>query len=124
MNEPTDIQTIMQDGKPAIGAIPFDEYLRLFPKAPRFPQGDAIPHEVVGLTVKKGYTLVRAWREYLRLTQAEIAERRGNRDVALIPGFAHVQFSFDIGAYKAYIRRTTKGGQPHVKGKNEHYDGS
>jgi predicted transcriptional regulator len=41
------------------------------------PQGDAIPHEVVGLTVKKGYTLVRAWREYLRLTQAEVAERMG-----------------------------------------------
>jgi hypothetical protein len=70
MNEPTDIQTIMQDGKPAFVVIRFDEYVRLFPKAPRIPQGDAIPHEVVGLTVKKGYTLVRAWREYLRLTFA------------------------------------------------------
>ena len=59
MNEPTDIQTIMQDGKPAFVVIPFGEYVRLFPKAPRVPQGDAIPHEVVGLTVKKGYTLVR-----------------------------------------------------------------
>jgi len=64
-------------------------YVRLFPKAPRVPQKDAIPHEVVGLTVKKGYTLVRAWREYLRLTQAEVAERMGDRDFALIPGFAH-----------------------------------
>ena len=62
---------------------------RLFPKASRVPQGDAIPHEVVGLTVKKGYTLVRAWQEYLMLTQAEVAERRGDRDFALIPGFAH-----------------------------------
>ena len=88
MNEPTDIQTIMQDGKPAFVVIPFEEYVRLFPKAPRVPQGDAIPHEVVGLTVMKGYTLVRAWREYLSLKQAEVAERRGDRDFALIPGFA------------------------------------
>lgn len=67
MNEPTNVQTIMQDGKPAFVVIPFDEYVRLFPKTPRVPEGDAIPHEVVGLTIKKRYTLVRAWREYLGL---------------------------------------------------------
>ena len=39
------------------------------------PEGDAIPHEVVGLTIKKGNTIVHAWREYLRLTQTEVAER-------------------------------------------------
>src|SRR4030042_4177957 len=84
MNKPTDIQTLMQDGKPAFVVIPFDEYVRLFPKAPRrVPQGDAIPHEVVGLTVKKGYTLVRAWREYLRLTQAEVARTMGISPAAL-----------------------------------------
>ncbi len=77
MNEPTNIQTIMQDGKPAFVVIPFDEYMRLFPKTPRVPEGDAIPHEVVGLTIKKGYTLVRAWREYLGLTQKEVAKRMG-----------------------------------------------
>ena len=38
---------------------------------------------MVGLTVKKGYTLVRAWREYLRLTQVEIAERMGISKAAL-----------------------------------------
>jgi hypothetical protein len=47
----------MQDGKPAFVVIRFDEYVRLFPKAPRIPQGDIIPHEVVGLTVKKGLPL-------------------------------------------------------------------
>ena len=83
MNEPTDIQTIMQDGKPAFVVIPFDDYVRLFPKAPRVPEGDAIPHEVVGLTIKKRYTLVRAWREYLGLTQKEVAKRMGITQVAL-----------------------------------------
>ena len=60
MNEPTDIQTIMQDGKPAFVVIPYDEYVRMFPKTARVPAGDAIPHEVVGLTIKKRYTLARA----------------------------------------------------------------
>ena len=83
MNEPTNIQTIMQDGKPAFVVIPFDEYIRLFPETPRVPEGDAIPHEVVGLTIKKGYTLVRAWREYLGLTQKEVAKRIGITQAAL-----------------------------------------
>ena len=47
------------------------------------PEGDAIPHEVVGLTIKKGYTLVRAWREYLGLTQKEVAKRMGITQAAL-----------------------------------------
>jgi DNA-binding XRE family transcriptional regulator len=83
MNEPTNIQTIMQDGKPAFVVIPFDEYVRLFSKAPRIPEGDSIPHEVVGMTIKKGYTLVRAWREYLGLTQTEVARRMGITQAAL-----------------------------------------
>jgi len=83
MNEPTNIQTIMQDGKPAFVVIPYDEYVQLFPKAPRIPTGDAIPHEVVGMTIKKGYTLVRAWREYLGLTQTEVARRMGITQAAL-----------------------------------------
>ena len=43
MNEPTNIQTIMQDGKPAFVVIPFDEYVRLFPKTPRVPEGTPSP---------------------------------------------------------------------------------
>jgi DNA-binding XRE family transcriptional regulator len=73
----------MQDGKPAFVVIPFDEYVRLFPQAPRVPECDAIPHEVVGLTIKKGYTLARAWREYLELTQKEVARRMGITQAAL-----------------------------------------
>ena len=83
MNESTNIQTIMQDGKPAFVVIPFDEYVRMFPKTARVPEGDAIPHEVVGLTIKKGYTLARAWREYLGLTQKEVAGRIGITQAAL-----------------------------------------
>jgi transcriptional regulator with XRE-family HTH domain len=48
------------------------------------PSEDAtIPHEVVGLVVKKGMNLVKAWRTYLSLTQAEVAEKAGISQAAL-----------------------------------------
>jgi hypothetical protein len=51
------------------------EAAQIRPKTPRIPEGDYVPHEVVGLHVQDGIPLVRAWREYLGLTQAEVAER-------------------------------------------------
>ncbi|HIJ91138.1 MAG: helix-turn-helix domain-containing protein [Desulfobulbaceae bacterium] len=52
-------------------------------KTPRIPEGDYVPHEVVGLHVQDGILLARAWREYLGLTQAEVAERAGITQAAL-----------------------------------------
>lgn len=70
MNAPTNIQIINgPDGKPAFVVIPYDEYQKSRSEG-------AIPHEVVSATVD-GATPVRAWREHLRLTQAEVAERLG-----------------------------------------------
>jgi DNA-binding XRE family transcriptional regulator len=83
MNAPNKIQTIMQDGKPAFVVIPFDEYVRLFPEASFIPEGNPIPPEVVGLTIKKRYPLVRAWREYKKLTQTDVAARMGITQAAL-----------------------------------------
>jgi predicted transcriptional regulator len=39
-------------------------------------ENDFIPHDVVGATID-GATPIRAWRAYLRLTQAEVAARLG-----------------------------------------------
>jgi len=83
MNEPTDIQIITQNGHPAFVVIPYDDYIKIFPDKPWVPEGNFIPHEVVGLTIKKGFTLVRAWREYLGLTQKEVAEKMGITQSAL-----------------------------------------
>jgi len=70
MNAPTNIQIINgPDGKPAFVVIPYDEYKKSRAEG-------TIPHEVVSATVD-GATPVRAWREHLRLTQAEVAERLG-----------------------------------------------
>lgn len=72
MNAPTKIQMINgPDGKPAFVVLPYDEYVRLYET-----EKDLIPHEVVSATVD-GATPVRAWREYLKLTQAEVAGRLG-----------------------------------------------
>lgn len=83
MSEPTDIQTIFHRGKPAFAVVPYATYLRLLESAPRVPGGEAVPHDVVRLHVADGLSLRRAWREYLGLTQAEVARRMGITQPAL-----------------------------------------
>ena len=83
MNIPTNVQIIKQDGRPAFAVIPYKEYVRIFPKGPRIPESGNIPNDVVWLSIDKGYTLARAWREYLGLTQKEVASRMGISQAAL-----------------------------------------
>ncbi len=72
MDTPTDIQTIKgADGNPAFVVVPYNLFLRQYAR-----RNDLIPNEVVGATVD-GATAMRAWREHLRLTQAEVANRMG-----------------------------------------------
>jgi DNA-binding XRE family transcriptional regulator len=82
MNAHTNAQIIMQEGRPAFVVIPYDEYIEL--RRPFVPDdGESVPNDVVWLTIDKGYTLVRAWREYLGLTQKEVAGRMGVTQAAL-----------------------------------------
>ncbi|RJP59892.1 MAG: helix-turn-helix domain-containing protein [Deltaproteobacteria bacterium] len=78
MKIPTNIQYIEQDGKPVFAVIPYDEYIKLLPS-----EDVTIPHEVVGLVIKKGMNLVKAWRTYLGITQSEIAKKAGITQAAL-----------------------------------------
>lgn len=55
-----------------------EEYLKLIPD-----EDVTIPHEVVGLVVKKGMSLVKAWRAYLGMTQTEVAKKAGISQAAL-----------------------------------------
>jgi DNA-binding XRE family transcriptional regulator len=72
MNALTEIQTIKgADGEPAFVVMPYAEFMR------RFADGEAlIPHEVISATVD-GASPMKAWREHLGLTQAEVAARMG-----------------------------------------------
>lgn len=66
-------QIVMSNGLPVAVVVPYDDYLCM---ASRRDEDIILPHAVVGMTLK-GHTLLRAWREYLGLTQADIAERMG-----------------------------------------------
>lgn len=77
------IQTIMQGGKPAFVVIPYDEFQRLVKETPRIPEGDGIPHEVVSTMLENDWSLLRAWREYLGMTQKQVADRAGITQAAL-----------------------------------------
>ncbi|HNE26364.1 MAG TPA: helix-turn-helix transcriptional regulator [Pseudomonadales bacterium] len=84
MIAPTEIQTILQNGKPAFVVIPYREYLRLVPDATkRIPAGDAVPHEVMRYVLREDFSLARAWREYLGYTQVDVAARMGITQSAL-----------------------------------------
>lgn len=61
-------------GRPAFAVIPYDEYQELVGKASEEPY---IPHAVVKRVIEEGMTPIRAWREHLELTQAEVAARLG-----------------------------------------------
>ncbi|WP_231757976.1 helix-turn-helix domain-containing protein [Microbulbifer elongatus] len=57
------------DGKPEYAVIPYQEFLHLYSQ-----QEQLIPNAVVGKVIEQGLSPMRAWREYLKLTQAEVAE--------------------------------------------------
>ena len=71
MNAPIDIQ-ILKDakGNHAFAVIPYSQYLRLSKQ-----HGPTIPNAVVNKVVNKDRTPIRAWREHLGITQAEVARR-------------------------------------------------
>ncbi|MBV7483043.1 helix-turn-helix domain-containing protein [Bordetella sp. BOR01] len=72
MNAPTNIQIINgPGGQPAFVVIPYADYV-----ASQGKERGLIPHDVISRTVD-GATPVRAWREHLGFTQAEIATRLG-----------------------------------------------
>jgi DNA-binding XRE family transcriptional regulator len=73
MNARISFQTILgADGNPAFVVVPYAEFQRM---AGGFAPG-SIPHAVVSAEVD-GASAIKAWREHLRLTQAEVAARMG-----------------------------------------------
>jgi hypothetical protein len=71
MNVHTDIQIIHdRNGTPAFVVLPYADWL-----ASRDRQENLVPNEVVNLTFDHDWSPMRAWREHLGLTQAEVAAR-------------------------------------------------
>lgn len=77
MNAPTNEHQVIRapDGTPLFAVVPWDEYEELFEGRP--DEEVFIPHEVVELNLLHDKSLIRAFREHLGLTQAEVAGRMG-----------------------------------------------
>ena len=72
MNEPIDVQIITEDGDAKFAVVPIDQFRELIARAEMQP---AVPHAVVRRLVDDDVSPIRAWREYLGLTQRQVAER-------------------------------------------------
>lgn len=73
---------VESNGKPAFVVLPYAEYLALTraqaaPAQPdvRIPADGTVPHEVMLLMTDNNWSIIRAWREYLGVTQVEMACR-------------------------------------------------
>lgn len=69
MNIPTSHHIIQHEGQPVAVVVPYADYVRAF------DTDVTIPHSVVMRSID--VSLVRAWREHLGLSQAEVATRMG-----------------------------------------------
>lgn len=74
MNAPINFQTILDaNGKPAFVVVPYNEFQRLTGAV----TPGSVPNSVVNRVFEDEVTPAKAWREYLRLTQADVAARMG-----------------------------------------------
>ena len=71
MNKPINHQIIEKDGVPLFVIVPYDEYIRTRQKEEKV----YFPHEVVEFHAIEGKSIIRAWREYKKLSQREVARR-------------------------------------------------
>ena len=83
-------------GRPAFAVIPYAEFMK------RYAQSEGmIPHEVISATVD-GVPPMKAWREYLKLTQTEVAARLAISQ----PAFAQLETS--ANPRKSTLRRVAQ----------------
>lgn len=77
MNALTNYQTINDaQGMPAFVVIPYADFQALSENS-SIDLTDAVPSVVVDAVFDKGISALKAWREHLELTQAEVAKRAG-----------------------------------------------
>ncbi len=73
------VQILKQNGIPAFAVIPYEDYLKIFPKK----KEDTVPQEVAEKAILDEIPLIKAWRLYLKLTQKEVAKKAGITQAAL-----------------------------------------
>lgn len=85
MNEPIEYQKIEHNGKPAYVLVPWEDWRRIKKLMDaQKARTSGIPQEVVEAHILRGNSIIRAWREYLGITQKELAERLGVSQAAVV----------------------------------------
>jgi len=70
MSAYTKHQIIEKDGTPIFVVVPYKEYIELVGEKSIY-----IPHEIIEKKILEGKSIIRSWREYINLSQDEIAKR-------------------------------------------------
>lgn len=80
-------QILEKNGRPEYAVLPYAVFLKLSRLAAQNDQNEleriAIPMKVIEIEITEGKSLARAWREYLKLSQAEVAAKMGVSQAAL-----------------------------------------
>jgi len=85
MNAPIEYQKIEYNGKPAYVLVPWEEWCRIKPlRDAQKASASGIPQEVVEAHVLRKDSIIKAWREYLGMTQKELSERLGVTQTAVV----------------------------------------
>jgi DNA-binding Xre family transcriptional regulator len=71
-------QIIRQNGDPLFVLVPYQEYIELISD-----EELTVPHEVVEKHILEGKTMIKAWREFKRMSQKELSEKMGTTQAAL-----------------------------------------
>ncbi|MBE0493642.1 MAG: helix-turn-helix transcriptional regulator [Thiomicrospira sp.] len=80
MNALTNYQVIELGGQPAFVVVPYEEFMSRYAE----PADEGlIPHVIVERNAVEGVPMIKAWREYLGLTQSELAEKCGMAQSAI-----------------------------------------
>ena len=72
MNVHINHQVIEKNGVPLFVLVPYNEYISRYQDEKVY-----FPHEVVELHAIEGKSVIRAWREYKKISQREVAKRIG-----------------------------------------------
>lgn len=80
----TEYQTIEYHDQPAFVLVPWEQFNRIRPLLEiEKALATGIPQEVVEAHVLDGVSMIRAWREHLHITQAELAAKLGVSQAAV-----------------------------------------
>ena len=84
MSVPIEYQQIEYNGKPAYVLVPWEDWRRIKKIVDaQKTKASGIPQAVVEAHVLRNESIIKAWREYLGITQAELALRLGVSQTAV-----------------------------------------